>query len=247
MNVCIANNAAQLGAMAAQDIGKALRETLQAKGQARVIFAAAPSQTPMLEALLREPEIDWARVTAFHMDEYLGLPVEAPQRFGNWLVRSFFERVPLGAVHLMQPELGVDEACRSYIALLQEAPIDMVLLGVGTNGHLAFNDPPADLADPEPMRAVTLDTMCREQQVSDGCFPELAAVPTTALTLTIPTLLAAGALFCSVPGRHKSAAVQQMLEAPISGQCPATALRLHPHCTAYLDLESSSLWSERRA
>ncbi len=242
MEVRVAESAAELGAMAARDIGEALRRTLQMQPRVRVIFAAAPSQSAMLSALLRESGIDWQRVTAFHMDEYLGLAPDAPERFGNWLKREFFDHVPLGEVHLMQPENK--DACRTYAALLNEAPIDMVLLGIGTNGHLAFNDPPADLKDPERVRVVTLDQMCREQQVYDGCFPRLDAVPKQALTLTVPTLMAAEEMFCCVPGRHKSEAVKNMLEAPVSGMCPATALREHPRCTVYLDRDSSSLSRE---
>lgn len=238
MEVRVAESVTELGEMAAREIGESLRRRLERRSHVRLIFAAAPSQSAMLSALRRESAIDWQRVTAFHMDEYLGLAPGAPERFGSWLKREFFDHVPLGQVHLMQPER--QDACRKYAALLIEAPIDMVLLGIGTNGHLAFNDPPANLSDPEPVRVVTLDRMCREQQVHDGCFPVLDAVPQQALTLTVPTLMAADELFCCVPGRHKSDSVRNMLEAPVSGMCPATALREHGHCTVYLDRESSS-------
>jgi glucosamine-6-phosphate deaminase len=247
MEVRIAATRAELGAMAARDIARALREKLEQQPRVRIIFAAAPSQSATLAALLSEPEIDWSRVIAFHMDEYLELSREAPQRFGTWLTQEFFRHVPMGEVHLIDPDDGPPLArCSTYTSLLREAPIDFVLLGIGTNGHLAFNDPPADLSDPEMVRVVALDEMCREQQVFDGCFPALDDVPHHAITLTVPTLLAGRELFCSVPGSHKSQAVKDMLETPISGACPATALRTHPRCTVYLDRESSSMSGEYR-
>ncbi len=241
MKVCIAGSRGDLGEVAARDIAAALRNRLREKRSLRMIFAAAPSQSEMLAALACETGIDWHRVTAFHMDEYIDLPEDAPQRFGTWLERAFFDHVPLAKIHLIKPGTDPEAACRAYASILAEAPIDLVLLGIGTNGHLAFNDPPADLSDPLTVKVVELDQMCREQQVLDGCFATLHDVPRRAVTLTVPTLLAGRELFCCVPGRHKSAAVKAMLESPISGDCPASALRTHPRCTVYLDPESSSL------
>ena len=241
MEVHVANSRAELGEAAGRDIGEALRVGLRKKAHLRLIFAAAPSQSATLAALLRESAIDWRRVTAFHMDEYIDLPDDAPQRFGTWLEREFFDHVPLGQVNLIRPGADPEGACRAYTTLLADAPIDIVVLGIGTNGHLAFNDPPADLHDPVAVKIVELDQMCREQQVLDGCFASLDAVPRRAITLTVPTLLAGNELFCSVPGLHKAAAVKAMMEDPISGACPATALRTHPRCKVYLDRESSSL------
>jgi glucosamine-6-phosphate deaminase len=239
MKIDVSGSPAELGERAARDIAASLRTRLRQKPGLRVIFAAAPSQSEMLAALLREPGVDWSRVTAFHMDEYLDLPDRAPQRFSAWLERAFFDHVPLSAVHLIQPGLDPEAACRAYASLLAEAAPDLVLLGIGTNGHLAFNDPPADLQDPELVKIVELDPMCREQQVLDDCFAALDEVPRRAMTLTVPALLAGHELFCCVPGRHKAAAVKAMLELQISGACPATALRTHPRCTVYLDRESS--------
>ncbi len=241
MKVYLAESRTELGTLAAHDIAAALRRGLHEKTSLRIILAAAPSQSEMLAALARERDIDWHRVTAFHMDEYIGLAEDAPQRFGSWLKREFFDHVPVAKFHLMNPGSDPEAACRTYAEMLAEAPIDVVLLGVGTNGHLAFNDPPADLQDPLAVKVVQLDKMCREQQVLDGCFATLDRVPMKAITLTVPTLLAGRELFCCVPGRHKNAAVKAMMESPISGACPATALRTHPHCTLYLDPESSSL------
>jgi len=241
MEVVVADSRAELGGVSARAIGVALSSALQRKPHVRLIFAAAPSQSEMLAALIHEKGIEWQRVTAFHMDEYIDLPEHAPQRFGAWLNQAFFDRVPLGKVNLINPGTDPAEACSAYASLLAEAPIDIVLLGIGTNGHLAFNDPPADLNDPLAVKVVELDHMCREQQVLDGCFTALDDVPRRAITLTVPTLLAGSELFCCVPGHHKSAAVKAMMESPVSGACPATALRTHPRCTVYLDQQSSSL------
>ena len=196
MKVRIAATAAELGEMAGRDIANSLRESLLQQPRVRIGFAAAPSQSATLAALRREQGIDWLRVTAFHMDEYLGLSPYAPERFGAWLMRELFSHVAIGEVHLIDTEDTPEATCLAYSALVREAPIDFVLLGVGTNGHLAFNDPPADLNDPETVRLVTLDEMCREQQVFDGCFPAIDDVPRQAITLTVPTLIAGSALFC---------------------------------------------------
>ena len=241
MLVQVAASREELGHRAARDIGVALRAALARQGHVRMILAAAPSQKEMLAALRSEEDIDWRRVTAFHMDEYIGLKQDAPQRFASWLEREFVDHLPLARFERIEPATDPAGSCREYAARLAEAPIDLVLLGIGTNGHLAFNDPPADLHDPLAVKVVTLDSMCRRQQVQDGCFCTLDDVPRSAITLTIPTLLRADALFCCVPGSMKRAAVRATLVSPITGECPATALRTHPRCTLYLDRESSSL------
>jgi glucosamine-6-phosphate deaminase len=228
-----------MGKQAAQDIAVEIRATLAGAAGVRMIFAAAPSQADMIEALIAEPDIDWRRVTAFHMDEYIGLPAGAPQRFAAWLRERLFDRVPFAAVHPILPEGDPHAAAAHYAALLDAAPIDIVCLGIGVNGHIAFNDPPvADFTDPHDVRMVELDEICRQQQVDDDCFPNLAAVPERALTLTIPRLLRAERLFCVVPGAHKRVAVASALHGPITTDCPASVLRRHPDCTLYLDAES---------
>lgn len=241
MKVHIAETAAALGQRAAHDIATAIREGLLEKDVLRMILAAAPSQSEMLSALRKEAGIDWRRIAVFHMDEYIGLPTSSPQRFSNWLRAEFVDYLPLARFEAIEPGGDPTAACRAYASLLAKAPIDIVLLGIGTNGHLAFNDPPANPQDPEAVKVVTLDQMCREQQVLDGCFPTLEDVPWQAITLTIPMLLSGRQLFCCVPGRHKAAAVSATLHAPISGECPATALRNHSLCTLYLDRASSTV------
>jgi glucosamine-6-phosphate deaminase len=230
----------EMGETAAADVAADLRRRLGSRRPVRMIFAAAPSQNEMLDALMVEPGIDWRRVVAFHMDEYVGLSADAPQRFGNWLRERLFDRLPFGEVHLIEPSPEPEAAIRSYAARLAEAPIDIVCLGIGVNGHIAFNDPPvADLKDPLDVKIVELDQVCRQQQVDDGCFPAFDAVPTHAVTLTVPRLLRADRLFCVVPGPAKRDAVRATLHDPIGEACPATALRTHPDCTLYLDPDSA--------
>lgn len=224
-----------LGDAAAADIGAALRRRLETRPEARMIFAAAPSQEATLRSLARLPGIDWTRVTAFHMDEYLGLGPGAPQRFGAWLRAILFDRVPVGTVRLIEPGRDPRQTAAAYAGLLAAAPIDIVCLGIGVNGHLAFNDPPADLDDPSLVRIVELEETSRRQQVDDGCFASLDEVPRRAITLTVPALLSAAEVFCVVPGVHKRAAVTAALGGPVGGVLPASALRTHPRCVIYVD------------
>lgn len=235
----IAPNRSSLGEVAAHEIARTFRDLLAIQPGIRVIFAAAPSQAEMLASLRAEPGIEWARVTAFHMDEYIGLPEAARQNFRNWLRRELFDHVPV-RTELLVPGDDPSAAARSYVRQLAASPIDVVCLGVGVNGHLAFNDPPASFEDPEDARVVTLHAASREQQVSDGCFEALHAVPTQAITLTIPRLLRAGRLFCCVPGALKEAAVTRAFTGTVDPSSPASILRTHPSCRVFLDADSAS-------
>jgi glucosamine-6-phosphate deaminase len=236
----IGENSREMGQMAAREIASELRQRLKVQAEVRVIFASAPSQSEMLAALAQEQDIDWTRVTAFHMDEYLGLNPNAPQRFSLWLRRAILDRLPFGAVHLIDSDQDLEGVIAAYTRALAEKPIDIVCLGIGSNGHLAFNDPPADFKDPQAVKVVVLDGACRQQQVDDGCFARFDDVPVRALTLTIPRLLAADRLFCCAPGRLKREAVRRTIQDPIGPACPSTALRLHPNCILYLDRESAA-------
>ena len=230
---------AAMGRAAAIDTANEMRLRLRQQELLRMIFAAAPSQSEMLDALAAAPEIDWRRVIAFHMDEYLGLPAQAPQRFASWLDTRLFSRVPFGNVHRIAAGPDARAAAEDYAALLNAAPVDIICLGIGVNGHIAFNDPPvADFNDSLDVRIVKLDEICRQQQVDDQCFTALKDVPVRALTLTIPRLMRGGRLFCVVPGPMKRAAVKAALHGPVSAACPASILRRHAACTLYLDLES---------
>ena len=239
ISIHVAESRRAMGARAAADIANEIRARLERQPRGRIIFAAAPSQSEMLAALREEKGVNWSRVTAFHMDEYLDLAADAPQRFGSWLRRAIFDHLNFAAVHLIEPGNNPSETATNYEAKLNAAPIDIVCCGIGTNGHLAFNDPPADFNDPLTVKTVYLDAQCRQQQVDDGCFATLSEVPTRALTVTIPALLAARAVFCTVPGRSKTEAVHHTVTGPIDPACPASALRRHPRCTLYLDPDSA--------
>jgi glucosamine-6-phosphate deaminase len=228
-----------LGRAAASDIAAALIRRLDTRPEVRMIFASAPSQEATLRSLAGHPGIDWPRVTAFHMDEYLGLAPAAPQRFGTWLREVLLDRVPIGTAHLIEPGGDPQATVEEYAGLLAAMPIDLVCMGIGVNGHLAFNDPPADLDDPALVKIVELDEVSRRQQVDDGCFAHLSEVPRQAITLTVPALLSAAEIFCMVPGARKRAAVTAALHGPIDGRLPASALRTHPRCTIYVDEKSA--------
>lgn len=231
---------AEMGRAAGQDIAKTLRRRLRDQPGVRIVFAAAPSQDAMLATLAESPGIDWARVTALHMDEYVGLDEAAPQRFGNYLTERLFDRVRPGRVELISPNGDPAAEVERYARLLAAAPIDIVCSGIGENGHIAFNDPGvADFADAKLVKVVALDERSRQQQVNDRCFPRLSDVPTHAVTVTIPALLSASWLFCVVPGASKSAAVRQALSGDVSTRCPASVLRRHPRSTLYLDADSA--------
>jgi glucosamine-6-phosphate deaminase len=228
-----------LGAASAASIIHNLVHLLKEREKVRMVFAAAPSQANMLARLVQHAGLEWNRVTMFNMDEFIGLPSDAPQRFGNWLGRNLFDFVPGSEVHLLNPERDAMEEAERYAALLEEAPIDIVCLGIGVNGHIAFNDPDvADFNDAKDVKVVELDHICRQQQLADQAFDSLESVPTHALTLTIPRLLRAGHLFCIVPGSHKAEAVRNCLTKDILTSCPASILRTHKNCTLYLDKDS---------
>ena len=232
-----------MGRAAADDIAVRLRELLRDKKEVNVIFAAAPSQNETLEALSAEPNIEWERVNAFHMDEYVGLAANAPQGFGNFLREHIFSKLPFHSVHYLNGSSSdIAEECRRYGGLLDRYPADVVCLGIGENGHIAFNDPAvADFHDPSSVKEVALDSVCRTQQVHDGCFQSLSDVPTHALTLTVPALMRGGSLFCVVPASTKAEAVRHMLTEKISENCPAGILRTHACASLYLDKDSAGL------
>jgi glucosamine-6-phosphate deaminase len=240
MNVNVYEDQQAMGSAAATLIAQQIADLLEAKELVRMVFAAAPSQAEMISSLLAIKTISWERVTAFHMDDYLDLPPDAPQRFANWLETHLFSKASFGTVHRIPAIGNAEEICADYATLLAAAPIDIACLGIGVNGHIAFNDPPvADFDDPAMVKVVELDDTCRQQQVDDGCFEMLEDVPNKAITLTVPQLMAAEAIYCVVPGSHKRNAVEAALHGPISTACPASVLRSHPNCCVFLDREAS--------
>ena len=234
---------AALGRGAGQAAAGWLRARLARQRSVRVIFACAPSQNEFLAALAGIPGIDWRRVVAFHMDEYVGLAASHPASFRRYLRDNLGALVPLGQLFEIAGDApDVVGECRRYEQLLRQEPVDLVCLGIGENGHIAFNDPPAaDFRDPRMVKVVDLDHACRNQQVNDGCFPALAAVPPRAITLTVPALLAGARLFCTVPGSRKAPAVKTTLEGAITTACPASILRTHPAATLYIDRDAAAL------
>lgn len=231
-----------MGQGAAEDIAAAIRRVLAQKECCNMIFAAAPSQNEVLAALAADPSIDFTRINAFHMDEYCGLDRNAPQGFGNFLRRAIFSKAPFHSVHYLNGNADdIDAECARYSALLEEYPTDIVCLGIGENGHVAFNDPPvADFHDPVLCKRVALDPVCRQQQVNDGCFESIHLVPTHALTLTVPALFRGKELFCVVPAATKANAVHGTVRGSIGAHCPATVMRNHDAAILYLDPDSAA-------
>lgn len=236
-----------LGAAAARAAAAGIREVIADRGEARVIFACAPSQDEFLRSLLHlsicDVPVDWKKVTVFHMDDYIGLEGSHPQSFRHYLYSHLLSHVEVRRFHPISAESpDIEATCTHYSHLLSEKPIDLICLGIGENGHLAFNDPPvAQFDDRELIKKVCLDDACRHQQVHDGCFPSFEAVPSHALTLTIPVFRRARRLSVHVPGPRKARAVRNTLTAPISPACPATILRTHPHATLFIDRDAASL------
>ena len=242
MSVNIYDTRKNMGAAAAADIAACIKELLGRKSEIYMIFAAAPSQNEMLEALIADKEIEWNRVHALHMDEYVNLPSDAPQGFGNFLRRAIFDRVPFASVNLIGTDADSEATCRRYDALLAANKVDIVCMGIGENGHIAFNDPHvADFNDPRRIKKVDLDQKCRQQQVNDGCFASLDQVPTHALTLTVPTLYNVENIFCVVPAATKAEAVKNTVSGPVAESCPASILRRHGKAILYTDADSAAL------
>ena len=241
LTVKIMKDRREMGFVAASDIRERIAELLRERDEINMIFAAAPSQNDVLASLLEFDDIEWGRINAFHMDEYIGLPKSAPQAFGNFLVDKIFGKVNFKSVNLIDSSSTIEDECLRYSELIKKYPTDIVVMGIGENGHIAFNDPPvADFNDKEIIKAVELDLTCRNQQVHDGCFEKISDVPTHALTLTCPTLTAATYKFCIVPAPTKAKAVYDMLNSEISTACPATILREADNAILYLEPDSAA-------
>lgn len=240
LTVKIFENRQLSGKAAAETVVAKIEELFKHKQHVNIIFAAAPSQAEVLEGL-RASGIDWSRVNAFHMDEYIGLSTEAPQRFGTFLQNHLFGHLPFRNVFYIDGNAVISESeCTRYAGLLAKYPADIVCMGIGENGHLAFNDPPvADFNDPLQVKVVTLDEPCRQQQVNDGCFASFDEVPKQAITVTIPALLSAGFICCVVPASTKAEAVYNTINKEVSTKYPSTILRTHPNAVLFLDSLSS--------
>ncbi|HEY8423297.1 MAG TPA: glucosamine-6-phosphate deaminase [Clostridia bacterium] len=229
----------EMGQAAADCCEKAINEMLKTKAEINMIFAAAPSQNEFLDALSAKA-IDFSRINAFHMDEYAGLSSNAKQCFANYLKERIFGKVNFKSVNIINAEKDPEKACQDYAKLLVSHMPDIVCMGIGENGHIAFNDPPvADFNDKELVKLVELDPICRQQQVNDKCFDKIEDVPKFAVTLTVPALMSAKKIICVVPGATKAQAVKNTLFNEINEACPATILRTHKDADMFLDVLSA--------
>ncbi len=235
----------QLGAAAAKLATELIRNAIQARGQANITLATGASQFEVLEHLAAEKDIDWSKVVMFHLDEYIGLGAVHPASFRKYLKERFVDRVgTLKAMHLVNGDAAdPQQECRRLGKLIAASGIDVTLAGIGENGHLAFNDPPADFKTEEPYIIVRLDEKCRKQQLGEGWFETLDDVPTSAISMSIRQIMKSAALIVSVPDRRKAEAVKNTLEGPVTPNCPASVLQQHNNCTILLDEESASLLS----
>lgn len=239
----------EMGAAAAAQGAALIREALAQKGRANLIVATGASQFEMLATLVKADEIAWYHVTVFHLDEYIGLPISHPASFRNYLWQRFVRQLslPLAAFHYIDGETDPAKECERLGQLLHEQPIDVAFIGIGENGHLAFNDPPADFEIDTPYLVVTLDEDCRRQQLGEGWFPTLEAVPTQAISMSVRQMMKSAALICTVPGARKAEAVRKAVEGPITNHLPASILQTHPNATLFLDEPAASLLTNRNA
>ncbi len=232
-----------LAAAAAARAATIIRDAIAARGQARIIAATGASQFEFLDALTATPDIDWRHVEMFHLDEYVGLPETHPASFCKYLRERLINKVGIENHYLLS---GTDDPALVMSAVggkLQQAPIDVAFVGVGENGHLAFNDPPADFGNQQPYAVVTLDEPCRRQQLNEGWFASLEDVPRQAISMTISQILKAKEILCIVPDARKAQAVKNCFNAQVSPMAPASALQNHSNTTVYLDADSSSMLS----
>ncbi len=243
LKVVIAKDRKQMGKLAAESVAEKIKELSKTKNEIRIIFAAAPSQNELLEYLSTDNNIPWNKVVAFHMDEYIGLPEDSNELFSKYLTDHIFSKVNCKKVQFINSRTEDHKTeCKRYESLLKEAPIDIVCMGIGENGHIAFNDPPvADFNDPYFVKIIELDEKDKIQQVNDAGFKTVDEVPSTAYTLTVPALLSGEYLCVVVPGIRKAEAVKNSLTGPIEVKCPATILRTHNNAILFLDEDSSSL------
>ena len=236
----------EMGEAAAREAAAIIRASLAARGEARVVAATGASQFGFLDALAREEGLDWRKVTFFHLDEYVGLPASHPASFRKYLKERLEEPVHPGAFHFINGEApDPRDECRRLGELISQREVDVAFVGIGENGHLAFNDPPADFETEEPYIVVNLDEACRRQQVGEGWFQGINEVPRRAISMSVRQILKARRVICVVPDRRKALAVRDCLELEVSPLRPASVLRRHEGASLYLDRESASLLAGR--
>lgn len=241
MNVIISDNAQSLGEKAGHKAAELINSAIREKGQANIILATGASQFETLSTLIKQ-EVDWSKVVMFHLDEYIGLPETSPASFRKYLKERFISKTsPLKAAYLINGEVDPVAECERLNRIIEQHPIDVALVGIGENGHLAFNDPPADFDIETPYLIVTLDRECRQQQFNEGWFPSIDDVPERAISMSVKQICKSTHIICSVPDNRKARAVKNTLEEKVSNLVPASILQLHQHCLFYLDRLSASL------
>lgn len=243
MKVIQTNDPQSLGIAAAKAAAVLIKKNIEERGESNIILATGTSQFETLNQLLKEG-IDWSKVNVFHLDEYLGIPITHPASFRKYLKERFVDKAgTVGSVHLINAETDPEEECRRLSDLITKHPIDVAMVGIGENGHLAFNDPPADFETEQPYIIVTLDEPCRMQQLNEGWFPSFEEVPEQAISMSIRQIMKSKNIFCSVPDGRKAKAVKDCLENEVSPMHPASILQQHDHCEIYLDEDSAALLS----
>jgi len=232
-----------LNRAAAEQAGAAIRRAIADRGSARIVAATGASQIAFLEELTKEEEIEWGRVEMFHLDEYVGLPITHPASFRKYLLERLIDKVGITQYHLLDGTQDAREVARRVGNAISAAPVDVAFVGIGENGHLAFNDPPADFETDEPYLVVRLDEACRRQQVGEGWFGGISDVPRQAISMSVRQILKAKEIVCIVPDARKAQAVKTCFQGEISPMAPASILRTHPTTTVFLDRESAKLLS----
>ena len=244
MTIKITQNPLELGKTAGAAAAQIIRETIELNGEASIILATGTSQFETLNQLMSEKNIDWRKVIMFHLDEYIGLPVSHPASFRKYLLERFLSKIPaLKASYLVNGETDPKAECARLGDLITQHPVDVALVGIGENGHLAFNDPPADFETEQPYIIVELDDACRIQQMGEGWFRSVEEVPRYAISMSVKQILKSKHIICSVPDARKAIAVKNTVEQPVSNLYPASILQLHSHCVCYLDKSSAFLLS----
>ncbi|MCA9199066.1 MAG: glucosamine-6-phosphate deaminase [Planctomycetales bacterium] len=242
MNIVVSDTAAEMGKQAAEWGADVIRQAIATRGEATIIVATGASQFTVLENLVKQPGIDWTRVTGFHLDEYIGLPMDHPASFRGYLKQRFVDLVPLSEFHYIDGEFDIPSVeCGRLAELLRKKTIDVAFVGIGENGHLAFNDPPADFETESPYIVVQLDEACRRQQWGEGWFPTLDDVPRQAISMSIRQIMKTSHIVCSVPDQRKAEAVANSVEGPVTPQVPASILQEHANTNLFLDAPAASL------
>jgi len=241
MNITVSHAKDEMGKKAAEKGVNIIRQAISQKGKASVIVATGVSQFEMLTYLAGQKDIEWSKVTSFHLDEYIGIPKSHNASFRKYLKERFVETLPgeIGKFHYIQTERNPQQECKRLGQLIRKYDIDVAFIGIGENGHIAFNDPPADFETEEPFLIVELDEACRKQQLGEGWFDSIEEVPKKAVSMSVRQILRSGTIICTVPDRRKADAVKKAVEGPVTPDLPASILQEHPDCHLFLDTEST--------